>query len=146
MVSNEVKVHSKKAIGGGAEGGRHCEYREGDKRPRGICRSAASTAIIASFLAVVTLLLEQVQHAAVLIYSLRVNRRWWWRDRNVVIRIGNGTKTEAVPDCNNMSALSCACAHCCSNNLATRNRSYSPLNIAGRSAVKITVVGSKSQE
>lgn len=35
----------------------------------GICRSAASTAIITGFLAVVTRLLDQVQYAAVFIYG-----------------------------------------------------------------------------
>ncbi|KAF8486053.1 hypothetical protein DFH94DRAFT_678807 [Russula ochroleuca] len=40
----------------------------------GICRSAAPTAIVTSFLAAVTRLLNQVQHTAVFIYGLRVKR------------------------------------------------------------------------
>ena len=43
----------------------------------GTCRSAASTAIITGFLAVVTRLLDQVQYAAVFIYGLV-----GWTDNN----------------------------------------------------------------
>ena len=42
----------------------------GKGRMDGICRSAASTAIIIGFLAVVTRLLNQVHNAAVFIYGL----------------------------------------------------------------------------
>jgi len=47
----------------------------------GICRSAASTAIITGFLAVVTRLLDQVQYTAVFINGLRwTDKMERWRD------------------------------------------------------------------
>jgi hypothetical protein len=90
IFKNKAKVHSKKIAGEEIFGSAAGEDRGG------ICRSAAPTAIVTSFLAAVTRLLNQVQHTAVFIYGLRVKREKKGRNGGVTpAHVGNSEREMA---------------------------------------------------